>query len=135
VQRAGAAEGHQREAARVVALLDRDQAQRAEHVFVDDIDYARCRFHQTDPERRGGFFDRALRRPAIEFHLAAEQIDRQITEHQVGVGNRGLRAAAAIGRRTGLGSRALGSDPQRARERGHLGDRPAACANRPHIQR
>ena len=51
VQRAGAAESHQREAARIVALLDRDQAQRAEHVLVDDVDYSRRRLHQSDPER------------------------------------------------------------------------------------
>jgi len=40
VQRAGAAEGHQREVAGVEALLDRDQPERAEHVLVDDVDDA-----------------------------------------------------------------------------------------------
>ena len=40
VQRPGAAEAHQREVARVVALLDRDHPQRAEHVLVDDVDDA-----------------------------------------------------------------------------------------------
>ena len=36
----GPAEGDQREVARIEALLHRDQAERTEHVLVDDVDDA-----------------------------------------------------------------------------------------------
>ena len=38
VQRAGASVGDEREVARIVAALDRDDAQSAEHLRVDDVD-------------------------------------------------------------------------------------------------
>ena len=38
MQRPGAAEGDEREVARVVTALDRDDAQRAQHLGVDDVD-------------------------------------------------------------------------------------------------
>jgi hypothetical protein len=48
VQRTGAAETHEGEVSRVIALLHGDQAQGAEHGFVDDTDDALRRFHEAD---------------------------------------------------------------------------------------
>ena len=63
MQRTGAAEGDQREVARIVALLDRHEPQRAEHVLVDDVDDALGRvFDETDAERVGDLLHRLVRR-------------------------------------------------------------------------
>ena len=73
VQRPGAAKAHQREFARVIALLDRDQPQRAEHILVDNIDDPGGRVHQLDAKRIGDRLHRFLRALAVELEAAAEQ--------------------------------------------------------------
>ena len=64
VQRPGAAEGDERELARVVAALDGDHAQRAGHVLVDDRQDALRRLRRRDrPDRVGDRGDGGAARP------------------------------------------------------------------------
>ena len=115
VQRAGAAEGHQREVARVVAALDRHQPERADHVVVHDVEDALRRRLQREPERPGHpLLDGPPRPIDVERDLAAEQVRRDAAEHQVGVGDGGLLAAGAVADRARLRPRALGPHRQRA---------------------
>ena len=51
VQRAGAAERHQREVARIVAALDRDDAHGADHVVVEDRQHAARRLRRGRASR------------------------------------------------------------------------------------
>ena len=69
----------------------------------------------------------------IELHLAAEKIIRiEITEHQIGVGHRRLRAALAIAHRAGIGARAVRPDFEQS-ERIDPGDAAAAGADLDHV--
>ena len=115
MQRSGAAERHQREVARVVAALDRHHADRAHHVVVDDGENAaRCR-HRLDTERLGDpGDDGATRRLDIELEAAAEQLGRQMAEHEMRIGDGRLDAAAAVAAGAGIGAGALRTDDQRA---------------------
>ena len=87
VQAAGAAEGDERELARIEPALHRDDPQRAEHRLVDDVDDR----PPPPPRRRGPRLaeprDRGARGLDVELHLAAEQPRRQVPEHDVGVGD------------------------------------------------
>ncbi len=118
MQGAGAAERDDREVPRVVAALDRDDAQRPKHLGVDDAD------HRVRVDRP----HRTLRGVAIE-PQAARELLRQPPEQQVRVGHRRQRASVAIAGRTGKGARALGSQAQRP-ARVDPGDRAAAGADR-----
>ncbi len=94
VQRAGAPEGHQRERARVVAALDRHQADGADHGVVDDVEDAAGRRLQAEPERPGHPLGDGLARPLdVEPDLPARQMWRKAAEDQVGVGHGRLLAA------------------------------------------
>ena len=115
VQRPGAAEGHQRELARVVAALHGDHAQRAGHVLVDDPQDAVGGLLEAQPHRVGDLLHGRARRLDVERHLAADQVGREMAEDDVGVGHGRLGAALAVGRRAGLGARRLRADAQRAR--------------------
>ncbi len=114
MHRARAAEREQREVARIVAALDRDHANRALHVGVDDANYAarrrsRIGFHLAREPRHG--VRGAIR---IELHPAAEEIrSDQTARDQVGVGH-GTQIAAAVACGTGIGARAVGPDLERA---------------------
>ena len=131
VQRPRAAEGHQRVAARIVALAHRD-----------DPDGARACWsarRETMPARRlddrgaelGGEPRRSPARPArAERHAPVEELrGAQPPEHDVGVGHRRLVAAAPVAGRARLGARALRPDAQRA-ARVDPGDAAAAGADR-----
>ena len=137
VQRSGAAEGHERELARVVSALDGDHAQRAGHVLVDDREDALGRLARpTGPSRRRPGAPPRARGLGVEHHLAADQARRKVADDDVGVGHR-RRLAAARRRPAGPGLRAgrLGADAQRAgelRARGRSSRRPRRrCARRP----
>ena len=73
MERPRAAKSHQCEIARIIALLDRDHPQRAEHILVDDVDDPARRLHQADAERVGDGLDRRLGAVAVELEGAAEQ--------------------------------------------------------------
>ena len=97
VQRPGAAERDEREVARIVAALDRDDAQRAQHLRVDDLDDGRGVERRRARARRPR--GRARRPPASRVRQAAEQ--------EVRVGHGRLRPAAAVAGRARVGARAL----------------------------
>ena len=69
MQRAGAAERHQGKIPRIEALLNGDEAQRAEHVLVDDVEDALRRLVQVEAQRacdlRYRFFGRLACRSII----------------------------------------------------------------------
>ena len=111
VQRAGAAEGHERELARVVAALHADHAQRAGHVLVDDPQDAVGGLLEAEPHRVGDLLHRGLRRLDVERHLAADQVRREMAEHDVGVGH------GRLGRRPGRRRRARARRPPTAGRR------------------
>ena len=122
MQRAGAAVRDEGEIARVVAALDRHDAQRAQHLCVHDLDDR----GRIDPVERGcGCI-------AVEDE-AARQLLRQPVEQEVRV-RHGRAAAAAVARRTRIGARRLGPDAKRAaRILPH--ERAAAGADRVHVHR
>ncbi len=133
VQRTGTAEGEQREVARVVAALDRDDADGADHVVVDDGEDAARRLLQAQAQRPGDAgLDRRARALHVEGEGAAEQVGRQVAEREMGVGDGRLDAAAAVADGAGHGAGALGADGQRARVR-DAGDRAAAGTDRHHV--
>src|SRR5260370_21001455 len=94
-----AAEGNQRELAWIVTLLDRHQAQRAEHVFVDDIDDPAGRLHQTKPECVRDLLHGATSRRAVELHLTADELHRQTTDHDARIGDGRFLTSLAVLRR------------------------------------
>ena len=136
VQRARAAEGDQREVAGVEALLHGHQAQRAEHVLVDDVhDAGRGRLHAAQLHRVRDGLDRGLGGLRVEGDLAAGQLGGQVAEHHVGVGHRRLGAAHPVRGRAGHRPGRLRADPQRPGQRRDVRDGPAARAHRPDVHR
>ena len=72
---------------------------------------------------------------AVELHVAAEEIvGIEQPEHQVGVGDGRLVAAAAVAGRTGIGAGALRADLEQP-ERVDMGDAAAAGADLDHVDR
>jgi hypothetical protein len=111
VDRPGAAEGRQREGARVEAALDRHHLQRTGHVVIDEVADAAGRRQGVDPQRAGdmGLY-RGLGCLAVKRNLAIEQMRRDAAQHKVGVGDGRARPALAIGRRAGVSTGALRPD-------------------------
>ena len=122
MQRSGAAKAHQGEVARVIALLNGDQPQRAEHIFVHNVDDAGGGVHQIDAQRIGYRLDRFGRALPVQLETAAEQRFGQIAEHDIGVGYSRLFAAFAIGDRSGLGAGAFRANAQRFGQFGNESD-------------
>ena len=103
VQRTGAAEGDQREVARVEALLHRLGADGVGHVAVDDGEHAFGRLVLVHAEGLGKLRQRLVGPLGRESHLAAEEVvGIQPAEHEVGVGDRGRIAAPAVAGGAGL---------------------------------
>ena len=99
VQRPRAAEGDERELARVVPALDGDDPQGARHVLVDDLQDALRRLVDRQADGLRHLRDGGARRLRVERHLAADQARRQVADDDVGVRDRRRRAALAVGRR------------------------------------
>ncbi len=88
VQRPGASERDEREVARIVAALDRDDAKRPEHFRVHDVDH----IGRIDvAERPGGCLPVELQ--------PTGQLRRQPSQQQVRVGYRRRQPAASVARR------------------------------------
>ena len=122
MQRPRAAEGDEREVARIVAALDRDDAQRAQHLGV----------HDRDDRRRVDLAERTLRRLAIELE-AARQLLGQPAEQEVRVRDGRARAAPARSRpararRPRSRARRAARRPRRPRRSSRRRRRP--CAGR-----
>jgi hypothetical protein len=131
VQRAAAAEGHVGEARRVMAALDRDEADGAGHAAVRDPHDRLGRREPVEPEGRADMgLDREARRLGVE---ARETADRPLgvdpAEHDVRVGHGRAVVAAPVGDGAGVGARALRPDLQEA-ARVDPGDRAATGADR-----
>src|SRR5690606_32615447 len=98
VQRTGAAEAAQGEIARIVALLDTDQAQRAVHVFVGQAHDAFSGLEQRHAHGVGNALHRGGRQVMAHLEVAAKLLHaRQVAQHHVGVGYRGQLAATVVG--------------------------------------
>ena len=74
VHRAAAAEGDEREVARVVAAADRDELQGIDHVLVGDADHAERRVLDRHAERVGDLLERSPRQLDVDLDLAAEEV-------------------------------------------------------------
>ena len=133
VQRAGAAEGDQREAPRIDAALHGQDADGVGHLFVHQVDDRRRRLLHAHAERTAQLLHRAVGRRGIEPHLAAEEeAGIQAAEHHVGVGDGDLLTALAVADRAWRRTGALRSDPQHAAGI-DPGDRAAAGADRAQV--
>ena len=121
MQRAGAAERYEREVARVEALLDRDDAERAGHLGVHHLDHG------------VGCEPPSARRAASASSSSPSGSRAGSAEQEVRVGHRRPLAAPPVAGRAGDRARALGPDPQRPADvLPH--DRPATRADRVHGQ-
>jgi hypothetical protein len=124
-----AAEGDEREVARVVAAVERHQLQRVDHVVVGDADDAARRLVGTDAELLAHRRDRLLGGRHVRNDLAAAEIVLvDAPEPEIGVCRRRLVATLAIGGRPGHGACRLRTDMQLA-EIVDPGDRAAAIAD------
>ncbi len=83
--------------------------------------------------RRHALGDRPPRAVEVERHPAAEEVAGiEVAEHEVGVGDGRLGAAAAVADRAGIGAGRVGPDAQQA-ERVDARDRAAAGADLDHL--
>ena len=130
-QRAGAARGHEREVARVVAPPDRVQLDRLGHVELLDLQRAKSGFLRRHVEPLGDRVDGLARQVLVELHLATEQtaLGPESSKYELRVGRRRLGAAAAIARWPGVGAGRLGPDAEYA-PCVDVGERAAARADR-----
>ena len=119
VDGARAAEGQQREVARVAAALGRHLPQGPHGADVGDLVDAFGRPQQVQPQRLGDAVNDGLRRGrGIDPDLAlAEVAGADVAQHHIGVGDGGFAAAEPIAGRTGLGPGAARPHPQAARSR------------------
>ena len=127
VDRAGAAERQHGDAAQVVALLDRVHARRGGHVLVDELVDAGGGVADRQAELSATDRRAAASAGEVERHVAAEEVSGvEQPEHQVGVGDGGLGAAAAVAGRAGVGAGRLGADLQQT----EVVDRAPGCRRR-----
>ena len=134
VQRPGAAEGEQREVARIEAARQRHHADGAGHVRVAEPDDGRRRRIDVDAQRPGELVgeDLAHLRHRHRPRHGQQPLRVQPAQHQVGVGDGGLGAAAAVADGPRIGARRLRPDLQHA-GRVDRGDRAAAGADALHV--
>ena len=88
VERPGPAEREQREAARVVAVLERDHLDRAGHVLVRDLDDRGGELQRRQPDRSPSASSALATPLEVEPHPPAEEVvGIEPAEQQVGVGD------------------------------------------------
>ena len=130
VERPGAAEGEEDEVARVASALERHEPDGAGHPVVGHAHDRRSRGHGIERQVRADFLVDDLPHlvePGPSLHTE-ERVGIEPSQEEVGVGDRRLLAAAAVGDRPGLGTRALRSHLEDPRAR-HARDRAAARAD------
>ena len=134
VQRRRAAEGDHGAALRDLAALDRMHSGCARHVLFDDFAHACGGPVRVQFERHADRFEqRALGGSAIKRECAGgKRLRIDAPEGDVGIGDRGLAAAAAVAHGPGVGARALRADADPA-ERVQPRDRAAARADFDHL--
>ena len=126
VHRRGAAGGEQGIVARLLAVLGEVDAGRTGHVLVDDVVDAPGGALGVDTERIGEASHCRLGGREVDLHLATEEeVGIEISQQQVGVGDGGIGAAAAVAGGAGLRAGTLRADLHQA-EFVAVGDRAAA---------
>ena len=130
MQRPGAAKAIDHEIARIVPPFDRHLADEVRHMVVHDLDDAGGGVADADAERLGDLLlDRVLGELAVELEVAAQEIiGIDVAEHDVGIGNGRIVAAAAVAGGAGIGAGAHRADLEPAQIR--PGDRAPAGADR-----
>ena len=130
----GAAEGDHGAVLQLLAALDGVHARGIGHVLLDDLADAKRRVEALQAERRADrLVDGDARLVERELDRAAGEVGGiDAAQHDVGIGHGGLRAAAAVARRAGLGAGAFRADID-ARQRIDRGDRAAAGADLDHL--
>ena len=94
-----------------MAAVGRDEAERLRHVVVRDVDDALGDPLAAEAEPLGERIEGARCRVEVELEVAGEQELRcEAAEHGVRVGHGGLRAAAPVAGRAGVGAGALWPD-------------------------
>ena len=114
VHRARAAEGEERELARVVPLVDRDEASRPGHLVVDDAHHGGGGFDRVEAERLA---DLLPHDPCNRVDVGGRFEPRDgpgvdAAQQQVGIGDGRLAAPPAVADGAGRRARALRTDPQ-----------------------
>ena len=133
MHRPGAAEGEQREAARIDAALDRDDAQRPHHLLVRHPYDPLGGLQLVEAERGREVGDRGPGRLGVERDAAGQgRVGCEPAEQQVGVGDGGLGAAAPVAGGAGVGAGRARADPQRP-ARVSPADRAAAGTDRVNV--
>ena len=125
--------GDEREVARVGAVGREDLAHGVGHVGVDDALDAPRRLDHVELQGVGHVaLDRFPGGVDVQRHAPAREVlDRQVAEHGVGVGDRGMDAAASVAGGAGLRPGAVGPDEQGALT--HVGDAAATGADALHV--
>ena len=127
--------GVQDEVARVEAAFQGLLVDQGRGVQVVDVDQAGRGLLQPQAQGVGQPPDHGPGRGLVQRHASGQEaIGAQEPEHDVGVGNRGLGAAAPVAGGAGFGSRAVRAHSQRAGLRVTLGDRAAAARGGAHVQ-
>ena len=112
-ERPGAAEGKEREGARVAAALDRDLADAVRLVPGGDLEHARSGFLGRQADLGAECLKGGVCPVGVELDLAADQPRGNAAENEVGVGHRRLGATLAVTDGPGIGSGALRTDLHR----------------------
>ena len=132
MQRAGAAEGHEREMTRIMPALDGDHTDGANHVVVDNCQYTARRSFERKVERKCyAILNDAPRCIGIEAHSAAEEFCRQVAKHDMSVCYGRLASAMSIS--GGAGSRACTARADRQRPVRNSRYRAATSSNGHHV--
>ena len=113
----------------VITLLHRNHAQRAEHIFVHNInDTARSR-HQVNAERVRDGLHRFFRALAVKLERSAQQIFGKIAQYHIGVGHGWRFPALAISNWPRNSASRLRANAQGLGQFRHISDRAATCTN------
>ena len=109
MQGAGATVRVEDEVPRIVASPDRELAEQAGHVCIDDATDPDRRLDRRQSERLGDLLvDRALRSLPVEPHPAAEEAVRiELAEHEVRIGDGHAVAPPPVADGAGMGACAL----------------------------
>ena len=106
MDRAGTAEGEQRDAAQIGALLDGVHPGGGCHVLVDQLVDARCGVGDAQVERSANRCERVGAARRVERHVATEEEGGvEQAELEIGVGDGRLRPAEPVAGWTGVGAR------------------------------
>ena len=115
MNRSGAAERQDRDATKILTLLDRVHPRRGCHVLIDQLVNARSGVAGRQAETVGNGLQRGVVGGEVEVHVATEEVlGIEHSEREVGVGHRRPRAAAAVTRRPWVGAGGFRTDLQQS---------------------